>query len=135
MKRLLSRLNTRVLVILVLAGLSLTLTIIRPIMAEPAVRLITSYRYIMVYGSGDLAVGDVIEFFDPEGTLCGRCLVEEAGGYGMVAVYGDDPQTTEIDEGAREGDYLTVRVNGREVYPVGSPPVWEKDGELQRIDL
>jgi hypothetical protein len=104
---------------------------IRAEQAEP----IPSYKYIMVYGTGDLTVGDVVEFFDPEGTLCGRSVVEEEGGYGLMPVYGDDLMTSEIDEGARAGDYLTIRVNGREVYPVGGPAVWEKEGETKRIDL
>ncbi|MDP8236467.1 MAG: hypothetical protein P9M08_08785 [Candidatus Erginobacter occultus] len=99
--------------------------------AEP----LPSYRYIMVYGSGDLAVGDVVEFFAPEETLCGRFVVDEEGGYGLMAVYADDPQSVAVQEGAREGDYLTIRVNGREVYPVGGPPVWENEGETRRIDL
>jgi hypothetical protein len=103
--------------------------------AGEAAKLIPSYRYIMVYGTGNLAVGDVVEFFDPEGTLCGRSVVEEEGGYGLMPVYGDDQMTSDIDEGAREGDYLTIRVNGREVYPVAGPPVWEKEGETRRIDL
>jgi len=47
--------------------------------AGEAEKLIPSYRYIMVYGTGELAAGDVVEFFDPEGTLCGRSVVEEEG--------------------------------------------------------
>jgi hypothetical protein len=103
--------------------------------AEEQAGPIPSYKYIMVYGTGELAVGDVVEFFDPEGTLCGRSVVDEEGGYGLMPVYGDDPMTSDIDEGAREGDYLTIRVNGREVYPVGDPPVWDREGETRRIDL
>jgi len=106
-----------------------------PSRAEEQAEPIPSYKYIMVYGTGELAAGDVVEFFDPEGTLCGRSVVEEEGGYGLMAVYGDDPMTPDIDEGAREGDCLTIRVNGQEVYPVGGPPVWEREGETRRIDL
>ncbi len=95
---------------------------------------VPSYRYIVVYGSGELQVGDMVDFFDLEGTLCGRWVVQERGGYGLTAVYGDDPRT-EIDEGARPGEFLSIRVNGREVLPVGGPPLWENEGQARRIDL
>lgn len=95
----------------------------------------TSYKYIVVYGTGDLEVGDVVEFYDPQGTLCGQWKVRDRGAYGLMAVYGDDPMTEEIDEGAEEGEYLTIKVNGVEVIPSGSHPVWENEGETRRVDL
>jgi len=95
----------------------------------------TSYKYIIVYGMGDLNVGDVVEFFDQEGTLCGKWKVRDKSAYGLMPVYGDDPTTVDIDEGAREGEVLTIKVNGREVIASGSPPVYELEGETRRIDL
>ena len=95
----------------------------------------TSYKYIVVYGEGDLKVGDVIEIYDPEGTLCGKWAVRDKGAYGLMAVFGDDPTTEDIDEGAEEGEYLTIKVNGKEVYPPGGQPVWEKEGETRRVNL
>ncbi len=109
--------------------------ITNPLRAEGEPEPIPSYRYIMVYGTGELETGDVVEFFDPAGTLCGRWTVKEEGFYGLMAVYGDDAQTVDIDEGAREGEVLTIRLNGREVYPVGGPLVWEREGETRRVDL
>jgi hypothetical protein len=55
-------------------------------------------------------VGDELAVFDPDGVLCGRGLVTVAGEFGPLVVYGDDPATTEVDEGAVEGDTLTVRL-------------------------
>lgn len=95
----------------------------------------TSYKYIVVYGTGDLEVGDVVEFYDREGTLCGKWEVRDEGAYGLMAVYGDDPTTEDVDEGAREGEELTIRVNGREKIAVGSPPVFDREGETRRVDL
>lgn len=96
---------------------------------------LTSYKYIVVYGTGDLEVGDLVEFFDPDGVLCGKWTVRDKGAYGLMAVYGDDPTTAGIDEGAEKGDELTVRVNGIVVLPPDGDPIFEKEGETRRVDL
>ena len=119
--------------IMALILLSISLLISSASGAEDAPR--TSYKYIVVYGTGDLEVGDVVTFFDPEGTLCGKWVVKDKGAYGLMAVYGDDPTTEDVDEGAVAGEILTIRVNGREVIPSGSPPVFEREGETRRIDI
>ncbi len=98
--------------------------------AEP----IPTYRYMMVYGTGNLEEGDVIEFFTPAGVICGRFVVEEAGAYGLLSVYGDDSATDRV-EGARPGEELTVRVNGIEVQPRRGSPVWRENLEPLRVDL
>jgi len=91
--------------------------------------------------------GDEVAFFDPDGVLCGHYVVDQEGIYGILHVYGDDPDTPGIDEGASEGDILTVTIwdaaQSREltgpqlvltpgIPPGGSsflpsliPPVWE----------
>lgn len=55
-------------------------------------------------------VGDELAVFDPDGVLCGRTQITVAGEFGPLLVYGDDPATPEVDEGASEGDVLTVRL-------------------------
>jgi hypothetical protein len=57
-----------------------------------------------------VAAGDDLAVFDPDGVLCGRGLVTVAGEFGPLLVYGDDPATPEVDEGAVEGDVLIVRL-------------------------
>ena len=114
--------------------LFLVLALNAPIMGEENEPL-TSYKYIVVYGTGDLEVGDLVEFFDPDGVLCGKWTVRDKGAYGLMAVYGDDPTTAEVDEGAEKGDELTVRVNGIVVLPPDGDPVFEKEGETRRVDL
>jgi len=116
-----------------LALLSLSLLVSSSSGAENEPR--TSYKYIVVYGTGDLEVGDVVEFLDPEGTICGKWVVRDKGAYGLMAVYGDDPTTEDVDEGAQTGEVLTIKVNGREVIGSGSPPVFERVGETRRVDL
>jgi len=58
----------------------------------------------------DAQPGDEIAFFDQQGALCGLYVVETAGEYGIVHVYGDDPDTPAIDEGATAGEVLTVTI-------------------------
>ena len=53
--------------------------------------------------------GTEIGVFDPDGVLCGAFRIKTAGQYGMLHVYGDDPDTI-IDEGAVEGDILSFRI-------------------------
>jgi len=82
-----------------------------------------------------LQVGLVITAYDPQGVLCGEFEVEEAGRYGVMAVYGDDP-LTDADEGAVFGDRIEFRVNG--VQAVASGPdeaAWTVMGDLRHVDL
>jgi hypothetical protein len=54
-------------------------------------------------------VGDELGVFDPDGVLCGRAQITVDGEIGTLTVYGDDPATTGVDEGAIDNDTLTVR--------------------------
>ena len=54
-------------------------------------------------------IGDEIAVYDPDGILCGIHKVETPGCY-TITVYGDDPTTQDVDEGAIQGDLLTFRV-------------------------
>lgn len=91
--------------------------------------------------------GDEIAVFDPDGVLCGQIQVFEHGKYGIIQVYGDDPGTVDIDEGAVEEDELTFNIWDKSTgvkleaegiilspgSPLGSflpslsPPIWKKD--------
>ena len=55
-------------------------------------------------------IGDELAIYDPNGVLCGHTIVTVAGSYGPVNVYGDDPTTTSVDEGAVSGDLLTFKI-------------------------
>ncbi|MBF0450948.1 MAG: tandem-95 repeat protein [Candidatus Magnetomorum sp.] len=54
-------------------------------------------------------VGDEIGVFDNDGTLCGRTMIYDAGIY-AIKVYGDDPSSTNIDDGAEKGNGLTFKL-------------------------
>ncbi len=77
----------------------------------------TSDHYIFCNYLGNIKIngieariGDEVAFFDPEGTLCGVYTVNIKGQYGIVHIYGDRLYSVDIDEGAIEGEILTVRV-------------------------
>lgn len=99
-------------------------------------------------------IGDEVAIYDPQGVLCGHFRVDTPGDYGFLYVYGDDPDTAEVDEGAISGDVLTFRVWDRSAgieyagsdivftagAPVGGyglsplPPLWS-DGSVYLLDL
>ncbi|MCJ7811843.1 T9SS type A sorting domain-containing protein, partial [bacterium] len=58
-----------------------------------------------------LIEGDTIDVFDSGGIHCGRTFVVSQSRF-TVHVYGDDPTTDDIDEGAVEGDTVQFTVNG-----------------------
>lgn len=59
--------------------------------------------------------GNEMAFFcpaddNPDGVVCGLYVVTEAGEYGIVSVFGDDPTTPSIDDGAQPGERLRFKV-------------------------
>ncbi len=68
---------------------------------------------------------DVIEAYDPDGNLCGRFVVSDAGAYGFMPVYRDDDITAE-DEGCVYGDAVTIKVN-QETARLEQPLVYPAD--------
>lgn len=78
---------------------------------------------LTTYNGLDIPVGSVIDAYDPDGIRCGTWIVTQAGLWGNMAVYGDDPFTAlPEDEGAEEGDTITFWVNQRPAtVAVGDP--------------
>ena len=100
--------------------------------AEPTVTPV----FIFIYGYGPLEVGDEVVVYTKEGVICGKTVVEVKGQYGQMAVYGDDPLTGDVVEGARQGENLLIKINGGKVHlPKGGASVFGRDGETYRVDL
>ena len=78
--------------------------------------------------------GSVIEAFDPNGVKIGRFVVKEAGRFGLMPLYGDDPSTPE-DEGALAGDRMTFTINGRPAKPARGFVLWRGERTLMEVDL
>jgi len=103
------------------------------------------YGTIFTVQGAPAEVGDEIAVFDPDGVLCGTCVVRIAGSYGFLHVYGDDPTTPDVDEGADVGDALTFVAwdtsDGREIPCAGTvitgpePPQWTSDGDVWSVNL
>jgi PKD repeat protein len=80
-----------------------------------------------------LAPGDIISAYDPDGVLCGMCMVKESGAFGFMPIYRDDPYS-DGDEGADPGDIITIEINFEEVYT--SPViVWSGNGDRIEVCL
>jgi hypothetical protein len=81
----------------------------------------SDYYGTITSGSDNVPVGERIQVFDPQGVECGTFVVRREGLYGFIHVYGDDPTTPNIDEGAEPGDELTFVVGGKIVARTDSP--------------
>jgi len=94
--------------------------------------------FTVLYGSLNLngapaPVGTRVEVITPRGEVAGCFIVGETGQYGFVPVYGEDQGDPPIP-GFREGDPLTLRVNGWLVESAAAPP-WTDDKSPHRVDL
>jgi subtilisin family serine protease len=80
-----------------------------------SMRIAPTREWIGVWGDdvqigGDFVpVGTVVTAMDEDGVVCGWCVTHHTGQFGLMAVYGDDPDT-EIDEGASPDEAVTVVV-------------------------
>jgi hypothetical protein len=90
----------------------------------------TSFADTMIastYNSQPLVVGSIIEAYDPSGVYCGIDTVHLSGDdaiFGYFSVYGDDPNTLTLDEGAVEGEHITLKINGRTASVTGGDDTW-----------
>lgn len=97
--------------------------------------------------------GDEIGIFNEQGKLCGAAMISTPGKY-LIHVYGDDPTTFNVEEGAVPGDKLTFIIWLSELdleFPVlpgemtpfskGSfthspiPPIWSFDKEAYGLNI
>ncbi len=63
-----------------------------------------------------IPIGTTIEAYDSDGIRCGLAVANAEGSF-LIHVYGNDPMTPSVDEGAREGEMLSWQINGHEVLP------------------
>ncbi len=82
-----------------------------------------------------LPVGARVTVIGEDGRKLGEVRAQQAGWYGVLAVYGDDPYTPEVD-GARPGERLRFLIDDQPAVVVdGDEPVWTSNGALLRLDL
>ena len=107
--------------------LSKTDMIIADILSNPVVYT-RYYCDIWCVDEVNLNPRDHISVMDPSGLVCGTAIVQDQFGF-LVHVYGDDPET-EIDEGAAEGEQLTLSINGILVRTEENI-LWQDRGSVQ----
>jgi uncharacterized repeat protein (TIGR01451 family) len=83
-----------------------------------------TYAWMNYYGTLSLPDGTpvptetVVLAVDPQGVVCGATMVWEPGQYGLLACYGDDPETG-ADEGAQPGDVIELFASSDGTQPDG----------------
>jgi hypothetical protein len=112
-------------------GFDIVLTPIPPVTPTP--EWVNFYCDMNSYYNVPLPVGSVVDAYDPDGILCGSYFVTEAGRYGLMPVYRDDPYS-EDDEGADPGDTISFFVNGYPAAATGNR-VWTENGDSWQVCL
>jgi subtilisin-like proprotein convertase family protein len=77
-----------------------------------------------------LPISTTVKAVDPQGVVCGATVITVAGQYGLLACYGDDPDTP-ADEGATVGDTIRLVVADQTV----GTGTWVARGERQWAPL
>ncbi|NLE77445.1 MAG: hypothetical protein GX605_11925, partial [Chloroflexi bacterium] len=95
----------------------------------------TVYGFESYFGETLLPVGTEVDAYDPQGVRCGNTTVEAPGAFGVMLVYGDDPETA-ADEGAEPGDPITFTLNGVVAQPRAPfAHVAYAEGDARRVEL
>jgi hypothetical protein len=68
---------------------------------------------VATYNGSPVVPGSIIEAYDPTNLMVGKWRVTQAGRYGFMNVYGDEPGTPGVHEGALSGDAIAFKINGR----------------------
>ena len=82
------------------------------------------------YKGHNVISGDIVIAKDPTGNICGMCQVTNEGAY-RIHVYGDDATTSDIDEGAEEGDRINFYINKEKSRIKTGTDVWTNKGSNQ----
>ncbi len=95
-----------------------------------------NYSGDILFNGESAPAGTVVDAYDPDNVHCGTYVVGTSGVYGSMAIYGDDPATPGIDEGAEPGDSITFRINGASaaLTVVSGTATWG-EAETAGIDL
>jgi PKD repeat protein len=88
------------------------------------------YSYGLKLDNELLPYGSVVEAIDAFGRVVGAATVGAEGRFGFMAVYGDDPATSE-KEGLAAGDHFSLRIDGVET---AESFVWRESGARLEIE-
>ena len=88
------------------------------------------------FGGRPVSAGSIVRAYAKNsGVLCGEFKITSSGTYGVMHIYGDDFNTSQI-EGAKAGEKVFFTINSLPAYLKNSSllPVW-KDRGLSQVDL
>ncbi len=96
-------------------------------------------RYTFLYGEVTLnaapaPLGSVVEARSPRGDTVGCQVVENAGEYPLMYVYGEETVAGTTVPGMRTGEVITFAVNGQPATP-NLVPTWANDWASHQVDL
>ncbi|MCX7854098.1 MAG: hypothetical protein N2383_15125, partial [Caldilineales bacterium] len=92
-----------------------------------------------VYGTAVIAgspapTGTLIQALNPRGDVVGCFVVQAAGYYGFMPIYGEDATATPPIPGMRNGEMVRFRIGGQEA--TAAPPfVWHDDRDVHQVAL
>jgi uncharacterized repeat protein (TIGR01451 family) len=102
---------------------------------QPTYAWANFYGELALPGGTPVPTDTIILAVDPQGVICGATMVWEPGMYGLLACYGDDPQTV-ADEGAQPGDVIELFVSSDGAQPDGQfvgTGLWTGHGERWEV--
>lgn len=94
------------------------------------------YSSTTLFNGVPVPVGSIIRAYDPNGVLSGVDTVgvgptAPAGFFGFMNVYGDQPETPGLDEGAVNGDAINFTINGRTATVVSGDPTFTDQAQKE----
>jgi hypothetical protein len=109
-----------------------------------SINALPSNSFMLIYGNvfsdngKAVKAGSQINIYNQAGLLCGQSVVGQSNCYGIMMIYGDDPQTLQI-EGAVPGENLKFYVDGSlaviQTLEFDAGVSWDNIRIPQRIDL
>ena len=101
----------------------------------PTNEWVNFYGFRVLIDGAPAPAGTVIRAYNSTGVLAGEVTMSATNMYGLMPVYRDDPNTTQI-EGLKPGEAVSFTVDGRAAALLGpDTAVWTTNGDLKRVDL
>lgn len=91
--------------------------------------IIVAYGTEVTYNGVLVPVNSILTAVDKDGIVCGEGIFV-ADGIVSLAIRADDP-STEVDEGADIGEYVSLQLNGQLVH---SKILWKEFGDTPKLD-
>ncbi len=99
---------------------------------QPTPYRMDSYGAVTIDGQ-PAPSGTTVEAVDPRGNVVGCFVVEQAGQYGFMPIYGEDTSRTPAIPGMRDGEMMLFKVNG--IPSLATPKATWADGTSQQVGL